>query len=236
MVEDFVVVEQAAEGDDDVLADDARLELALENDLRYRRDLPPCNSGCPDTRGIRPHDRSSQAANATVHVRVAVRGNSQSPWPCVALFHHDLMSDARPCRVEICSMKLRETFDGAVFVQIQLVPVLDIVIERKDELSGIPDFLRPDGLELLHHGRSIVMRHHAVRPDGNEVPRPQRPVRPFSQMCLRKLFYNRLPHTSPALSVIGHSTLVILSGTLRFACEMQSAVEGPCAVSLRFVT
>src|SRR6185369_11836241 len=81
-------------------------------------------------------------------------------------------------------------------VQIRIFPVLDVVIESKDQLLGILDLLRADSLKLLHHRRGIVVRHHAVRADGAKVPGAQRPLWPLGQMCLRDFFNHGLTHTS----------------------------------------
>ncbi len=87
-----------------------------------------------------------------------------------------------------------EALDGPVLLQVRIFLVLDVVIERKDQLLGILDLLRADALELAHHRRGIVMRHHAVRADGNKIPGPQRPLRPLGQVRLRDFFNDGLTH------------------------------------------
>ena len=101
---------------------------------------------------------------------------------------------------------LANAFDGLVLLQVRIVLVLDVVIERKNQLLGILDLLRPDGLELLHHRRSVVVRHDVVRTDGDEVPGPQRPLRPFGQVCLRDLLNDGLAHTSPVVRTLSFAT------------------------------
>ncbi len=114
----------------------------------------------------------------------------------ISPFHHDLVSDARTRRIEIHAVMFRETFNRPVFVQVRIFLILNIVIERKHQLPGVMNLLRPNRLKLLHHRRSVVMRHHPMRPNSDKVPRPQRPLRPLGKMRLRNLLNNRLPHTA----------------------------------------
>jgi hypothetical protein len=107
------------------------------------------------------------------------------------------VANARARGIEIHAVIFRKALDGLILVQIGILFVLDVVVEGKDQLFGILDLLRADGLKLLHHSRGIVMRHHAMRADGNKVPSPQRPFRPLSQMRLRDFFNDGLTHKHP---------------------------------------
>ena len=69
-------------------------------------------------------------------------------------------------------MLLGERLNCAILLLIYFVLILNIVIERKHKLRGIMNLLRPDPLELTHDRRSVVMRHDAMRADGDEVSRP----------------------------------------------------------------
>jgi hypothetical protein len=68
------------------------------------------------------------------------------------------------------------------------------VIERESELLRIFHLLRADALELAHHRRRVVVGHAAVRTNRQEIPRPQRPRRPFGHVLLRDFFNDGLAH------------------------------------------
>ena len=62
----------------------------------------------------------TKAANATIHIAVAVRSNNQCAWPGESLFHHDLMSNTSSSGVELYSMVLRELLDLTVLLEVLL--------------------------------------------------------------------------------------------------------------------
>jgi len=65
-VQHFVVIEQAAEGDDDVLADNTGLQFAGKRHTRDRRNLPPCLTGRPNCSRVGPHDRRAKCAHRAI--------------------------------------------------------------------------------------------------------------------------------------------------------------------------
>ena len=99
-----------------------------------------------------------------------------------------------PGRIEIHALLFRERFNRAVFLQVRFILILDVMIERERELLRIFHFLRADALELAHHRRGVVVRHAAVRTNRQEIPRPQRPRRPFGHVFLRDFFNDGLTH------------------------------------------
>src|SRR5262249_5097032 len=68
VVEDLVVVEQAAEGDDDVLADHAGAEAASEDDLGDGGDLPPGDAGGPDAGRVGSDDGGAEGGEGAIEV------------------------------------------------------------------------------------------------------------------------------------------------------------------------
>ena len=52
---------------------------------------------------------------------------------------------------------LRECFDGAVFGTIRIFAVLNVMIERKDQLLRIVNLFRADAFEFAHYRRSVVV-------------------------------------------------------------------------------
>ena len=73
--------------------------------------------------------------------------------------------------LEIDSVFLGEGFNGAIFLQVGLVAILDVVIEGEDELLRIVDLLGADRFELAHHGRRVVVSHGVKRADGQRSRR-----------------------------------------------------------------
>jgi hypothetical protein len=91
VVEDLIVIEQAAERDDDVLSDDARSEFARQRDLRHLRDLPPRLAGGPDRRRIGADDRRAQRCDRAVEIAVRITPDHHASGDDVSLFDHDLV-------------------------------------------------------------------------------------------------------------------------------------------------
>ena len=59
------------------------------------------------------------------------------------------MADARSCWIELHALLGGEGFDRAVFFQIRFVPILDVVIQREDQLRRSKTFFAPIDLNLL---------------------------------------------------------------------------------------
>jgi hypothetical protein len=87
-----------------------------------------------------------------------------------------------------------EGFHAAVPRQVRLFRVLDVVIGCEHWLRRIMDRPRANRLELLHHRRGIVMRHHMIGPDRQKITRAQWTAGPFGHVSLRNLLNNCLPH------------------------------------------
>ena len=82
----------------------------------------------------------------------------------------------------------------AVFFLVGFVFILNVVIEREDELLGIVDFLRADAFELAHYRRGVVVGHYVMRADGEEVASAQRALGAFGEVGLRDFFNDGLGH------------------------------------------
>lgn len=59
MVQDLILVEETAEGNDDILARNSRGQEPGERDLGDWGNLPPSTFGRPDGRGVGSNHRSS---------------------------------------------------------------------------------------------------------------------------------------------------------------------------------
>ncbi len=193
-VQHFLVVVEATEGDDDVFAGDARRKLAFEHDLDAARNLPPELAGGPDRCGVGADDRGPDRPQRAVHVGVRIGGDDERARQHVALLDHDLVADASARRVEVDAMLARKLLHATILGQVRLVSILDIVIGGEDRLLRVVDSLGADGLELLHHGRGVVVRHHVIRADGEEVSGAQGTVWSLGHVGLRDLFNDGLRH------------------------------------------
>ena len=141
------------------------------------------------------------AAERAVHVRVRIGRNHKAAGRDVATLHHDLVADARACRVEVDVVLARERLDLAIFFLVGLVFILNIVVEREDWLLAIEHLLRADRLELLHDRGGVVVSHDMRRADGDEIARTQWPVRPFGEVSLRDFFDDGLGHGDAPLAL-----------------------------------
>ena len=128
MVEDLVLVEEAAERDDDVLTGDVLWELALELYAGHWGNLPPGLAGGPDGGGVCTHDGGTEGTNTTVGVGVRVRRNGEVQWEGVSLLDHDLVADTPSGGVEVDAVLLGEVFDVPVLGEVLLGLVLDVVV------------------------------------------------------------------------------------------------------------
>ena len=159
VVEDLVLVEVPAEGDDNVFTADTRFEFTIEATARYRGDLPPSAAGGPDRSGVGTDNRRSQATQAAVHVAVAVGGHDDRLRPGVTFLAHDLVTYPAPGGVVVDAVLAREGGDFEILGQVGLALVLDIVIEREHDLSRVGDFGGADTQELGYDRAGIVMGH-----------------------------------------------------------------------------
>src|SRR5579862_6408127 len=82
----------------------------------------------------------------------------------------------------------------AVFLDVRLVMILNVVIQGKHQLLRIRNLFRPNRFELAHHSRRVVMGQRVERPNREEVPCTQRTIRAFGHVRLRDFFYNCLRH------------------------------------------
>ena len=139
MIQNVVLVEEAAQSDDNIFSSHAFRKYTLEDNVRDRRYLPPRSACSPDTRSICPYDWCTQAADAAVHVRMRVAGHDECSWPSIALFNHDLMSDASSSRIEVDTLLLRKLFNLSVLCQVLFRLVLDIVVKRHNNLLAVFD-------------------------------------------------------------------------------------------------
>ena len=151
-VECLVVVEEAAQGDDHVFAADTLTQLALQHNLDGPRNLPPEFARGPHRSRIGAYDGRSNGAERSVHIRVRIGGDDKRSRHNITALHHDLVADARTCGIEIDSVFFGKGLDRAVFLQVDLILILDVVIEGKDKLFGLANLFRADCFELTHNG------------------------------------------------------------------------------------
>ena len=195
-VEHLLVVVEAAQGDDHVLAGDAGTQPAAQHHLDGARDRPPERPRGPDRGGVGAHDRRADRAEGAVHVRVRVGGDHERTGDDVPLLAHDLVPDPGAGGVEIDPVRPGERLDPAVLAEVLLGGVLDVVVEGEHRLGGVGDARRADPRELRHHRRGVVVRHHVVGADREEVPGRERAARALRHVRLRDLLDNGLSHTN----------------------------------------
>lgn len=82
------------------------------------------------------------------------------------------MPDTPAGRIEIDTLLARQFLDVAVFPQIRVRVVLNVVVECHDDLAIIVDPGSADGEELLGDGPGVVMGHAVVGLDGDIVAGP----------------------------------------------------------------
>ena len=189
------MVVETAERDDHIFAGRSFGQLAFEAHFNRTRDLPPEFARGPNGSRIRAHDRCADRAERTVHVRVRVGRHNERPGHDVTALDHDLVPDARTGGIEVDAVLFGEGFDSAIFLLIRFVLVLDIVVERKDELFRIMNFLSANAFKLAHHGGRIVVGHNAMRANREKVSRAQRPRWALGHVALSNFFNNSLRHT-----------------------------------------
>ena len=209
-VEGLVVVVQAAESDDDILAGHALGQLALQNDLNGARNLPPEFSCRPHRGGIRPHNRRAHGAQGAIHIRVGVRSDNEGTRRYITPLDHELMANPGTGRVEIDPTLTSECFDRTILLQVRFVMILYVMVEGEDELLRVVDLLCANRSEFAHHRRRVVMGHDVGRPNGDEVSHAQRAVRAISEMGLSNLLDNRLRHEISFASARSRRLTVIM--------------------------
>jgi hypothetical protein len=75
------------------------------------------------------------------------------------------MTDTSAGAVEIYPHAGGELFNLAIFGQVGLAGILNVVIQRKHRLAGIGNFLGSDGVEFGNDRPGVIMRHHVRRAD-----------------------------------------------------------------------
>ena len=175
------MVEEAAQRDDDVLADDAGLEAAVKLHPGHRRHLPPRPARRPDARGVRAHDRRPECVGGAVQVRVRVAAHHQAARRDVALLDHHLVADPRAGRVEVDPVLARKRLDLGVLAEVLGRGVLNVVVDGKDRLARVMDLesavAAHDRLELAHDRRRVVVGHDVLGADVDVVPGVGLPAR-----------------------------------------------------------
>ena len=79
------------------------------------------------------------------------------------------MTDAAPRRVKIDPLRGGKMLYLFVFGQILFTGVLYVVIQGKDNLTGIGHLLHTDVEEFGHDRRRVIVGHHMRGPDGDKV-------------------------------------------------------------------
>ena len=170
-VEHLVVVEVAAQRDDDVLARRPVGQLALEDDAHLLGHLPPCLAHSPDRRGVGAHHRRPARRDRAVDIRVRVAPHAHRPRRNVPLLDHHLVGDAPTRGVIVHPVLGRERADLGVLAQVLGSRVLDIVIDREHRLLGPshPPVPARDRVELPDHRARVVVGHQVLGADGHEI-------------------------------------------------------------------
>src|SRR5437588_248719 len=149
-VQHFIVVVKATQGDDHILTGSARGKFSFEDDLHTTWDLPPELASGPDRSRVGANDGSAHGSQRPVHIRVRVRSNYKRSRYRITALDHYLVSNSRACWVKVHTVLFRESVNGAVLLLISLILVLDVVLERKDQLLRIVNLLCSNALEFAH--------------------------------------------------------------------------------------
>ncbi len=199
-VQHLAPVVEPAQRHDHVLPGHPGSEGAAQHHLHGGGDLPPEDAGGPDGGGVGTHHRSAHRAQAPVHVGVRIRGHHERPRNRVALLHHDLVADAASRWMELDPVLAGEGLYGPVLVEVRLGAVLDVVVQREDDLPGLVDARDAETLELRHHRRAVVVGHDVARPYGDEIPGPDGPRRrAVGQVALGDFLDHGLTHGEPPI-------------------------------------
>lgn len=79
------------------------------------------------------------------------------------------MADTATRGVEIEAVVLCEVFDVAILGEVVRGSVLDVVIERADDLTRVVDLSGAEAEELAGDGPGVVVGHHVAGLDGDVV-------------------------------------------------------------------
>ena len=169
-VEHLARAVEAAQGDDDVLAGDARAGFTFEDDLDGPRHEPPGHTTGPQCRGVGAHHRRAHRSEGTVHVRVRVRRHHQRSGMDEALLDHQLVADTGAGGEEGDALLGCEILDAPVLGEVLLRGVLDVVVEGEDRLRRVGHPGRADGAKLRHHRAGVVVGHDVEGPHRDHVP------------------------------------------------------------------
>jgi len=96
---------------------------------------------------------------------MTVGGHHHSTRPGVSFLAHDLVTYTSAGAVEIYPHAAGKLFNLAVFGQVGLTGILNVVIQRKHRLAGVGNFLGADGVEFGYYSTGIIVRHHVRRAD-----------------------------------------------------------------------
>jgi hypothetical protein len=91
----------------------------------------------------------SQSENASISTggKNGTHSHRQEMGKGIALLNHDLVSDTSPGGVKVDPIRMGESFDLGIFLQVLGRLVLDVVVEREDWLTRVVNFAGTDRLE-----------------------------------------------------------------------------------------
>jgi len=171
VVEDLIVVEEAAKSHNHILSGDTLWKNTSKRDFGNGGDLPPGLARGPDTCCICSDHCGAQTPYTAVHVAVTVTGHRHRPWPRVALLHHDLMANSSASWVKVDSLLLGKLLNLLVLLEVRFTLILDIVVERHDDLLRVVDLASPNGHEFQGHRPGVIVCHTPVWREGDIVAR-----------------------------------------------------------------
>ena len=164
-VEYFVIVENADQGDNHVLAADAGSKFAAEIDLDDVGHLPPGSPGGPDGGGVGTNHGGAQCAQRPVKVGMRIAAHDKRAGQNETLLDHDLMADPTTRRIKHHAVFLGERLDLGVFRQVLRTGVLNVMVEGVDRLPRVGHRCRTHAFELGDDGCRVVVRHDVGRTD-----------------------------------------------------------------------
>src|SRR5277367_958401 len=89
----------------------------------------------------------------------------------MALIYEYLMADAAAGRVEVHTVFLCKCLNISVFLQVAFTPILNIVIQRHNDLLWIVNSRGANGHELFLNRPRIIVRHTSERLKGDIISR-----------------------------------------------------------------
>ena len=87
----------------------------------------------------------------------------------ITLFHHHLVGNPRAGRIKIHPLLAREMIDLCILANILRRKILNIMIDRENRLPRIEYLRRADLLELRNDCPGVVVRHHMLGPNRDEI-------------------------------------------------------------------